>query len=182
MPAVYPIDSLHVSSLRRPARTEEERDGTVTVTVRKSVDGDPRTTTFGVWEVLPVPSILAGHNSTSDLAERLADTNRRSDVATSLYLSALGLGVAGIGGGIGAMFMAFDHNQSTRDASAVMAVLSLASFVGQIVTLSIAISYDRGSAVRRQRITDELLRERGLLSVRPIITHQDVGVAMSLTF
>ena len=110
----------------------------------------------------------------------LDDINRRSSVATALYISSsVLLATGGAGVVIGAvLIVGGSFGGSTGAAGAVLFGAGALALVGHVITLAVAISYDVGSTNRR----DAFRRAYPDLQARLTSGPGDAGLGLALDF
>lgn len=86
----------------------------------------------------------------------LRDAERRSELATALYISSF----VHLGGALAGLLGAIPVGIQSSSGLYAMIGSSIASFVGHVVTLSFAIHFDVTSGARRRRTMEEFLRQR----------------------
>lgn len=87
---------------------------------------------------------------------RLHDVQSRSELATALYLSSF----VHLGGTLAGLIGAIPVGLQSSGGLFGMIGASIASFVGHIVTLSLAIHFDVTSGARRRALMSDFLRRR----------------------
>jgi hypothetical protein len=90
------------------------------------------------------------------LRARLRDIERRSELATALYISSF----VHLGGALAGLIGAIPVGIQSASGLYAMIGVSIASFVGHVVTLSVAIHFDVTSGARRRRWMEDFLRQR----------------------
>ncbi|MBN8611120.1 MAG: hypothetical protein J0L92_11075 [Deltaproteobacteria bacterium] len=134
-------------------------------------------------EVPPAPSpalAVAAEVGVAVPQLTLDDINRRSSVATALYISSsVLLATGGAGVVIGAvLIVGGSFGGSTGAAGAVLFGAGALALVGHVITLAVAISYDVGSTNRR----DAFRRAYPDLQARLTSGPGDAGLGFALDF
>ncbi len=119
-----------------------------------------------------------------ELRLALADVERRNDVATSLWISSfvmLGGAVGGTVGGIAALISGV-HDSGQSSGGAALLGLSLASFVGHIVTMVFAASYGGGARSRHRTVMRRVLGASAAPRVDLDVSPETLRVGVSVAF
>jgi hypothetical protein len=110
-------------------------------------------TELGVDAQVPLPPAA---DDLAGLRLGLRDAERRSELGTALYISSF----VHLGGALAGLLGAIPVGVQSSSGLYAMIGVSIASFVGHVVTLSFAIHFDVTSGARRRRTMEEFLRQR----------------------